>query len=246
VTPTPTVDCGSAAIGSKAPPKPVTISNIGSLPITVTSIAVGGAGAAQFTVDQPGPLTLPPMSMATVNVTFQPQATGSVQATLTITPMGFVPVTLTLRGNGTGAMVQVAPSTLTFPDTAVGSTSDQQLIGVKNSGQTAVMLQSPSVSDPQFALNLGGFTPMLQAGAQTTFAVTFTPSAASAASAQVSISLAGQNQPVAMVALAGNGIDAGPGGGCTCALARPRRAPLGLGLLALAVVALALRRTRRR
>ncbi|HEY2683013.1 MAG TPA: hypothetical protein VGI93_05855 [Steroidobacteraceae bacterium] len=71
-----------------------------------------------------------------------------------------------------GPWVDVAPGTLSFASEAIGTVSADQSVSVKNSGATAVSIDSVAVSG-NFVIRANGCTTSLQAGATCTVAVDF-------------------------------------------------------------------------
>ena len=101
-------------VGSTGPAANVTIANHGTADLNVSSAAVGGTDAGDFTVaTNTCTAAVAPGSSCTVGVTFAPQATGARQATLTVASDALNgPHVFPLTGTGT-------PATLPAPDPVV-------------------------------------------------------------------------------------------------------------------------------
>jgi len=98
---------GSVALGATSSSKSTTLQNTGTAPLTISSIAVGGANAGDYsrtTTCPLGPATLAAGATCTITVTFAPTAVGSRAANVTITDNAAgSPHTLGLTGTGTTA-----------------------------------------------------------------------------------------------------------------------------------------------
>jgi FtsP/CotA-like multicopper oxidase with cupredoxin domain len=90
--PTNTLSPTSLAFGTQtrnttSPAQPVTVSNTGTAPLTLTNITMAGANAGQFAQTNtcgPFPATLQIGASCTVNVTFRPSSAGGKSATLRV------------------------------------------------------------------------------------------------------------------------------------------------------------------
>jgi uncharacterized protein (TIGR03437 family) len=91
---------GSSKVG-KAVSKTVTVTNLGSAPVAVSAIAVGGTNAADFTQTNNCGKSIAGATSCTITVTFTPAATGSRTGTVTITDADPTsPQSVTLTGTG--------------------------------------------------------------------------------------------------------------------------------------------------
>jgi hypothetical protein len=126
----------SAAVGDSMS-QPLTITNSGSAPLSITSYTLTGSNA--FTAGQDcigSPIAV--SKSCTLNVTFQPATAGAVQASLTINDNAMPPQqTVTLLGVATGPagppLLSVAPGVLNFMGLAAGPAQLQPLL-VANAG----------------------------------------------------------------------------------------------------------------
>src|SRR4051794_40453430 len=98
-------------VGSASPTANITLANHGTAPLSVTSAAVGGTDAGDFSVAANGCATATaPGASCTIGVGFTPQATGVRTATLTVTGNALNgPHTFTLTGSGTPAQLPAPP-----------------------------------------------------------------------------------------------------------------------------------------
>ncbi|MHB1519170.1 MAG: choice-of-anchor D domain-containing protein [Acidimicrobiales bacterium] len=95
---------GSEAVGTQTAPKVVTISNVGTAPLTVSGVTVSGASFASFTVGldtcTSGPVA--PGSSCSVDVSFLPSGAGASSATLQLADdAAGSPQSVTMSGMGT-------------------------------------------------------------------------------------------------------------------------------------------------
>src|ERR1017187_2949554 len=118
----------------------VTITNSGPNALTIGSIAITGADPGDFgqTNNCPtSPTTIPVQGSCTINATFTPTAANLRTATVTITDNGAgSPQTVGLSGTGVASQpaVNLNPSTITFPNQTVNTTSTAQSTTLTNNG----------------------------------------------------------------------------------------------------------------
>ena len=105
-------------LGDTSPATQVTISNTGTTPLVVSSIAIGGTDNTQFAVVVGGAnacASLTPTIAAggncTVNVTFAPTSTGAKTATLNVAS-NVSPASVTLNGTGIPAEISAVEGTI--------------------------------------------------------------------------------------------------------------------------------------
>ena len=191
----------------------VTITNNGPGVATINSIAITGTNFGDFAQTSNCPLspaTLAASGFCTINVTFTPQAGGTRSAAITIT--GSSPLAVGLSGTGTlvPSTVTLLPTSITFPNQTVNTTSSAQPITVTNSGPSPLTISGIAVT----GTNMGDFAqtnncPLSPATIAVngfcTINVTFTPQAANARSAAITITDNGSGSPQS-VGLSGTGI----------------------------------------
>jgi hypothetical protein len=225
----------SQVVGTTSAPQTVTVSNIGGVTISFTSIVTSGDFAGATLVQCPSiPVEGEP---CTFSITFTPKAAGTRMGTITFTDNATgSPQLVTLTGtggSGTGT-VTVAPSSLAFAAQPLNTTSGAESVTVSNTGSTAVNFAGFSISganSSDFALGSGASASMcnasgsLAASASCTIGVTFTPTATGARAATLSIADNATGSPQS-VSLNGTGTNAQviisiPPGGATTATATP-------------------------
>ena len=127
-------------------------------------------------------------SSCTINVTFTPSAAGARTATLTVTDSAGTQSS-TLSGTGVVGNVTLTPSSLSFGNQGVGTTSGSQPVTLTNSWYPAVTGLSVAVT----GTNAGDFAQgnncgtTLAGSSSCTINVTFTPSALGARTATVTV-----------------------------------------------------------
>jgi photosystem II stability/assembly factor-like uncharacterized protein len=201
LAPTP-LGFGTLAVGLTSAVKKVTLTNIGTTTLTISSIAVTGAEAADF----PEPATtcgssLAAASSCTVSLTFKPTTTGARSANLTVTDNASgSPQQVPLSGTGTTA--ELTPTSLSFGSVKVGTTSAAKTVTLKNVGTTAITISGITIAGTE-AGDFGetnGCGSSLAASASCTIIVTFKPTTTGNRSAMLKVtdSAAGSPQQVAL------------------------------------------------
>jgi hypothetical protein len=139
-----TLDFGSQQVQTVSAASTVTVTVTGALDLNVTKSTVSG----DFSL---GPNTctgtVAAGSTCTVDVSFAPTATGLRTGVLTI--FGNLPggeLTVSLSGTGTTpASITLTPSSLTFGNQLIGTTSTSQDISVSNTGSNTATISDVSV-----------------------------------------------------------------------------------------------------
>jgi hypothetical protein len=93
----------SQSVGTGGTPQTVTLSNMGSGPVSIWQMALRGSNAADFSKSTTCGSTLAAGSSCGITVTFTPSATGTRSASLLISHAGGgSPQSVSLSGIGTG------------------------------------------------------------------------------------------------------------------------------------------------
>lgn len=203
----------SQVLGSTSANQAVTVGNSGTAPLTLSSLVLTGAAAADFTrggtCTSPGTVVVG--GSCTVAFTFTPGAVGARSATLTLgSDASNGAAVLALSGNGAAApapAVGLSPGSLAFGNQTVGVASSARSVTLSNSGSGALAISGISATAPFGVTHTCGAS--LAAGASCTLSVSFTPSASGAASGSVSVASNAAGSPNA-VSLSGNGVVASP------------------------------------
>jgi uncharacterized repeat protein (TIGR03803 family) len=168
---------GNETVGITSSPQVVTLTNIGNLPFSITSIQIGGANSSNFAQTNNCPSSLGANSSCTINVTFTPTALGSDSASLIVTdtaPGGTQTVALT--GTGAAYMVTISPSSVTFPGQYVGTSGLNQNVQLTNNGPGPLTISSVVASPASDFSQLSACGNSLAAGASCSIGVFFDPS----------------------------------------------------------------------
>jgi phosphatidylserine/phosphatidylglycerophosphate/cardiolipin synthase-like enzyme len=203
----------------------MTFTNTGTATLTLGSYALSGA-TTSFTETSASTCSasstsLAPNASCTLVFSFSPQSAGALTETVTATDNTATPnVTLSLTGTGVSSAVgtaTLAPSAVTFPSTAAGSTAAAQTVTLSNTGTGPLSVTLPAVVSGTNASAFSVFgttcTATLAAGSSCSFAITFTPAAAGAtynATFGVTDNSGGVAGATQTVALSGAGATAAP------------------------------------
>jgi len=218
------VNFGDQPEGTISSSQPVTLTNAGNQPLTVTGVILpSGPTAGEFPPVTPASacaaVVLAPGQSCAIAIEFQPVTTGLIS-----TEVGFVDdsgfltgsqqvVTLSGTGTGIAPILTVAPTSLSFGTQTVGITSGTQTVTLTNAGSGLLNLTGIAITgsnSTNFGFLVKGATPCpypsgtLIAGASCTISVNFAPQAPGPVSAMLSISDNATGSPQS-VALSGNG-----------------------------------------
>jgi hypothetical protein len=197
---------GSTNVGASSASQKITVSNPGSAPTTISSIAVSPTG--DFTQTNTCTSPLAAGSTCAITVVFTPSAPGARSASIVVTDgAAGSPQSIALAGTGVGvATATLSATTLTFGSQAVGVAGTPQTVKVTNTGSASLVVGSLKVS----GTNAGDFKATstacpgtLAVSASCTISVTFTPGAAGARSATLTVTdnsgnVSGSTQTVAL------------------------------------------------
>lgn len=211
-----TLSFGDETVGQTSATQKITLANSGEGTLHISQISTQGDFAQ--TNDCPATLT-DGAPGCTITVSFKPTAAGARSGALQITDDApFSPQSVTLTGIGKAAPTAAAdpnavltPTSLSFPDQAVNSTSAAQVVTLTNGGPDALTITGVAVSGDFAATNNCGQS--LAAGGNCAISVTFTPTATGARTGQLAVTDNGNGSPQTAT-LSGNGTAApGPTGG---------------------------------
>ncbi|MGH9453394.1 MAG: choice-of-anchor D domain-containing protein, partial [Terriglobia bacterium] len=133
----------SQGIGTVSPPQPVTLTNVGSSPVTITGVTASADFSETNTCNAP----LAAGGSCMIEVSFAPTTVGTLNGTVTVTDSGpGSPETVILSGTGTGPVVSLSATSLTFPGQLVGTKSVASRITLTNTGTTALTVTNISAS----------------------------------------------------------------------------------------------------
>ena len=202
---------GNQPLSTASPVRAITLSNTGKGDLNVTSVAVSGVNASDFTQTNNCASSVAAGANCTINVTFKPAAAGTRTAAVVVadTSVGS-PQTVGLSGTGDAPVASVSPSSVAFGNQAVGVTSPAQSVTLTNSGNAVLNVSRIAVSGTNasdFAQTNNCGT-SVAAGANCTISVTFKPSAGGSRSAALAVTDDAAGSPQS-VSLAGTGVSTG-------------------------------------
>ena len=205
VTLTPaTASFGNQSLGATSAAQALTLTNGTASSVSISSIAVTGTNSGDFAQTNGCGSSLAAGASCTINVTFTPTATGTRTASLAVTDSATgSPHTAALTGTGVTNTASVSPTSLTFGNQAVGTTSTAQSSTLTNTGTISLTIASIAVSgDFAETDNCGN---SVAAGGSCTINVTFTPTATGTRTGTLTITDDAPDSPQ-MVSLTGTGI----------------------------------------
>jgi hypothetical protein len=166
----------------------VTLASSGTAPVTISSTAIAGAQFGIASSSFPAgitslPTTLNPGQQITLNIAFQPTATGAVTGDLTVSSNASGAVTnVALTGNGVAApaaKLVLSATTLNFGSTQLGSKTTQPLT-ITSSGTAALTISQLAITGTQFTDGNPSLPITLQPGQQMALTLDFDPATAGA------------------------------------------------------------------
>jgi phospholipase C len=177
---------GSLYLGSTLA-KTVTMTNTQSAALTLNAITTSGP----YTQTNNCGSVLSGNSSCTITVNFNPVISGTTYGGLSVQGTDALP-TLTVDLEGTGQTIKYSPTSLTFPSTAVGTSSAPQNITV--TAETIPLLVGTISATGAFSAT-NNCPATLAANAQCTVSVVFTPTASGSASGTLSFISSDPNSP---------------------------------------------------
>lgn len=126
---------GSLGLGKQSAPRTVTLQNSGTGTLALSKIAIGGTNPLSFIETNNCHSSLLAGKSCIVSVTFKPAKLGALSAYVSITDNATgSPHKIALTGTGSGPIVSLSKSSLTFAATTVGQTAATQNFTLTNKG----------------------------------------------------------------------------------------------------------------
>ena len=179
-------DFGSVVDG-QTKSQTVSVTNTGSVPLTLSQLSVNGAGYSVSGLATPA--TIAGGAKTTFNAVFAPTTAGSHAGSVSIQSNApSSPNVLSLSGTGTAATVTLTtnPSSMTFSGVNAGSSSSKS-VTITNSGNSAVTISQITVNAKDFKTT-GIATPStLAPGTNATMTVSFNPTASENISGNITV-----------------------------------------------------------
>ena len=221
----------STNVGSTSATQRVTISNQGKATMTLTSETLTGADASSYviTANTCGS-TIAIYGNCAVTIEFKPVTTGTLTGALSIVDNApGSPQTVALSGTGAGGAtptVTLTPTSITFPNTVTGTTSDAQIVTLTNTSAAAITISSIALGGTNATSfqEIGTCGATLAASASCSIYVAFDPASAAALTGTLSVTDNATGSPQ-KVTLSGTGTAAPSVKLSTTAISFPTTAP---------------------
>jgi hypothetical protein len=201
----PALFLGTEPVGTSSSPQMVTLTNTGNAPLSISNFAITGGNSGDFSLNSTCSSTLAAGNSCNFNISFDPTANGPRKSLLSMTDNAAgSPHTVVLTGVGTTATV--SPTTLSFGNQTVGTSSSPMTVTVTNNASVTMHIWEMAI----LGTNPGDFSyttacgSALGAGLNCTVSVTFKPTATGARTASLLFSDDAADSPQA-VTLSGTG-----------------------------------------
>ncbi|MEO7003624.1 MAG: N,N-dimethylformamidase beta subunit family domain-containing protein [Ktedonobacterales bacterium] len=207
-------------VGTTSAAQTATLINTSTATIQISSVGVTGINTGDFAISADGctGVALAVNATCNVSVKFAPTATGSRSASLSFTDDALgSPQNLSLIGTAVnpGPIISFTPTSLTFSNQGLGSTSATQTVTVSNTGTASLHVTSVTLG----GTNAGDFMLMadtctgaaVAVNATCSVSVAFAPTALGSRTASLSFADDAPASPQA-VALSGSGVQSLPAG----------------------------------
>lgn len=205
---------GNQTVGNTSASKSATLTNTGTVNLNITSIALSGSNPGDFSQTNDCGSVLSAGNSCTFTVTFAPTTAAALSASIVITDNTYLgSQTITLTGTGVAAvpMAKITPSSLSFGNQQINTTSLAQAVTLTNTGTVSLTITSITIggsNSGSFAqTNTCGST--LAAAATCTITVTFTPTNTGSKSASLTVD-DNTSRGSQSGTLAGTGVDVKP------------------------------------
>jgi hypothetical protein len=199
---------GSVQVGSTSPSQSVTLTNTGSAALIINSITVTGTNASAFAFGNSCGTSLAAGANCSIHGHFAPTTAGPMTAAITISDTTTnSPQSIAITGTGvTATTVSLNPTSLSFGNQKVGTTSASQSVTLTNTGASALALTSITVTGTNasqfvFANSCGT---SLAVGANCSIHGHFAPTTAGAMTAAVTLTDSATGSPQT-ITLSGTG-----------------------------------------
>ena len=203
------ISFNSAPVGSSSAAQMLTLTNTGTASLTLSSIVISGTNSSDFSQTNNCPSSSSSLASGgscSISVTFTPAAAGARNASVVVADNAAVsPQIASLAGIGLAPVANFSPSTITFANQYVGTSSLPQSVTLTNVGTVPLNISSVTTTPADFA-SLSACGSSLGVGVSCAIGVFFDPTVSGARTGTLIISdnATGNSQTVA---LAGTGQD---------------------------------------
>lgn len=195
---------GALSVGTTSAPQPVTLTNLQSVPLNITSVAASGDYSESDNCLSSSPIA--PGGTCTISITFTPTVSGTRTGQVTVSDdaPGAVQV-VNVTGVGSAPAVTLSPTSLKFT-ALTGSTGAAKVVKLTNSGVGPLVISAITASgDYAESDNCVSSSP-LAAGASCSVNVTFSPTVTGTVPGAITINDNGVNGAPHRIPLSGSGL----------------------------------------
>jgi len=185
----------------------ITLTNTGTASLTVSQLAVSGAGYSVSGLATPK--TLAAGSSATFSAVFAPTTAGSLAGSVTISSNApNSPATVSLSGTGVAASVTLSanPTSLSFGSVNAGNSSAKS-VTLTNNGNSSLTISQVLVNATDMSTSGFSLPVTLGAGQSQTMNVVFGPTTAENVSGNITVTSA--QGATSVISISGTGVQAG-------------------------------------
>jgi Beta-propeller repeat len=188
------------AVGSTSQPQTVLLRNMGSAPLTISSITAAG----DFAETDNCATGVPAAGSCTFSVTFTPSAEGARSGSILVQDdAAGSPHAITLSGSGLGAVAALVPGSVAFSSQQINTSSAAQAVTLTNTGNATMNISSVQVTGDFFQTNT--CSAALASASSCTVNITFAPTASGSRNGTLTINT-GVGSPLT-ANLSGSGSD---------------------------------------
>ena len=180
----------SQTLGLTSQRQTALLRNMGSSPLSITSITVGGDFAETNNCGN----SVPAAASCAFSVTFTPTAVGTRLGSILVQDdAAGSPHLINLSGSGSGAVAVLSPASLTFSAQPLGAPSTPQTLTLTNTGNATLNIGSIQATGDFSQTN--NCPPTLAPNSSCTLNVTFTPTVTGSRSGTITVSDNAQGSP---------------------------------------------------
>jgi len=196
---------GNQQVGVGSAAQVITLTNTGTVSLTITSIKISSANTGDFSETNTCPSSLAASANCTISVIFTPTKTGSRSSAVKFYDSASgSPQSAAISGTGVAPVATLSPASISFNSVLVGSTSAAVPITLSNTG-TANLTVNSVMATGDFSQVNNCTTVAIGVGGSCTITVNFTPTAAWSRGGSIVITDNAYNNPQQVVFLVGMG-----------------------------------------
>src|SRR5215469_1104100 len=208
ITSTPSsLSFSNTYVGKTTGSKVITITNVSTGTVIIESAAFDcpafgiSAGVAPTSLFKPGNITH-------YSIFFQPLAAQTYNCNFILTLQDNTTFSVPLTGTGltSTATVSISPTTLSFPNQAVGSTSASQTFTITETGTSSINLTAITISPPTFSVGAITLPYTIAKGGNLTVTVFYSPNQVTSETGAIDLTF--NKIPDQGVTVSGNGVTA--------------------------------------